>query len=332
MFKNIVESYLITTKDKLIFEVKGVLHPSERIIAYLRYVPIDIGKNKASTTKYRKIVHLPERTAFLKKHYPEYIWYHKKTRRQYQSVPYEYIQAVHNPKTFLKHLRLKPSRNNTDEKIVQLTDLLVHVSGINYEDIGITGSHLVYLSNNESDIDLTIFGKEACLQFYNSIDKIFTYEDIQAYEDKALEQHVKFRWPKLERYQTKLQEIEKQKKLQGFFKDKEFFIRLVMNPEDIPYQFDDFEIISLGRIETTLQIQDHQKAIFTPTEYEIVPTEPEISKVISYRSRFCEQVRKGQYVKAYGRLERVLNLDNNITSYQLVLGESNEDYLIPIEK
>ena len=34
-----IEGHFLVTEDGLIFEVKGVIHPEERIIAYLRYAP-----------------------------------------------------------------------------------------------------------------------------------------------------------------------------------------------------------------------------------------------------------------------------------------------------
>ncbi len=41
--KEAIEGYFLTTKDNLIFDVKGIAHPSDRIIAFVRYVPIEFG-------------------------------------------------------------------------------------------------------------------------------------------------------------------------------------------------------------------------------------------------------------------------------------------------
>jgi len=65
-----IEGWFVITYDDLIFEVKGVIHPRNRIIAYVRYVP-DIDGERGG---HRKVYNLHEREVFLKEKFPDYLW------------------------------------------------------------------------------------------------------------------------------------------------------------------------------------------------------------------------------------------------------------------
>ena len=64
MLEKLVEGYFIKTLDNLIFEVKGVIHPNDRIIAYVRYVPNIVSSD--SVPRFQKIYDLYEREKYLK--------------------------------------------------------------------------------------------------------------------------------------------------------------------------------------------------------------------------------------------------------------------------
>ncbi|MFW9845496.1 MAG: hypothetical protein ACFFD6_02010, partial [Candidatus Thorarchaeota archaeon] len=57
-----IEGHFIITDDDLIFEVKGVIHPSDRVIAYLRYIKDDSGDRRSRDgTRFRKVYDLVRR-------------------------------------------------------------------------------------------------------------------------------------------------------------------------------------------------------------------------------------------------------------------------------
>ncbi|MHA2396502.1 MAG: hypothetical protein ACXAC0_07350, partial [Candidatus Thorarchaeota archaeon] len=71
MAENLVEGYFVITKDNLVFEIKGVIHPRNRVIAYLRYVPTT-GMASDSDIGYKKVYELTERETYLQNNYPSY--------------------------------------------------------------------------------------------------------------------------------------------------------------------------------------------------------------------------------------------------------------------
>ncbi|MFX1578032.1 MAG: hypothetical protein ACFFBJ_00135, partial [Promethearchaeota archaeon] len=78
MTTNLAEGYFIITTDGLIFEVKGIVHPRDRVIAYLRYVPTPSG--------YQKVYDLNERENYLRTNYSSYLWFSEPHGRVVQSV------------------------------------------------------------------------------------------------------------------------------------------------------------------------------------------------------------------------------------------------------
>jgi len=71
-----IEGFFIKSVDDLIFDVKGLSHPQDRIISFVRYVPAKFYENtqKSFTKGYSKLYDLLERYAFLHQNFPQYIY------------------------------------------------------------------------------------------------------------------------------------------------------------------------------------------------------------------------------------------------------------------
>lgn len=322
---NLVEGYFITTTDDLIFEVKGVLHPEARVIAYLRYVPVSSG--------YKKVYALDEREAYLQDNYPSYLWFSEAHGRVVQSVPSEKIEFIHDPVECLKNLRNRVGGISALEQAsVDLVEKLVESTGVAWSDIGITGSQLVNIARSDSDIDLIVFGLDACQAFYSGLSRNITrIPGIERYSGTLLDEHVSFRWGMHTELKPILRELERTKVLQGLFNGYHFFVRLVKNPEDIDHVYGDHLFQMKKQQFVSGMVIDDSDSIFTPCEY-LVECEnvPSLRKLVSYRGRFTEQVSQGSSFEAKGRLEMVTVQSKGDQYLQLVMGENPADYLIPV--
>ena len=69
------EGDLLETGDNVLFDVKGLVHPSNRVVAFLRYVPDPDGDRERAGTRYRKVYALSERYALLRQAFPQYLVY-----------------------------------------------------------------------------------------------------------------------------------------------------------------------------------------------------------------------------------------------------------------
>ena len=325
--KNLVEGHFVITIDNLIFEIKGIFHPRNRVIAYLRYVPTT---NEISG--YRKVYALDERETYLQNNYPSYLWFSEPHGRVVQSVPNDRIKSVLNPVDCLRNLRVSDETiSDLEQASVNLATGLVDATGIEWTDIGITGSQLVGVAREDSDIDLVVYGLDACRRFYSNLsDSITSIKGIEHYSGSLLDAHVSFRWGAHEDLKSILREIEQAKLLQGLFEGYHFFVRLVKTPRDFDYAYDDFSYQMKGHQLVSGKVVDDNEAIFTPCEYLVECNNlPSLRKLVSYRGRFTEQISKGRTFEAHGRLEVVTNHKEQEQFMQLVLGELPTDYLIP---
>ncbi len=322
------------TKDNLIFEVKGNVHPKDRIIAYLRYVPVKTGDRMAlDGTKYRKIYNLLEREEYLKKNYPKYLWNDNVHGRVVQSVTKSDVSFVLSPVDFLRQLRdsgihLTPLQRAS----LELAKILTSDFNLTWENLGLTGSQLTGLSTLDSDIDLVVYGDAAGKKFYTSLRENFDSSPyLSRYSGSALDSHVEFRWSSIP-HKDELREIEASKVLQGTYNSYEFFIRLVKMPQDVGYEYGDLRFEERGSLSVHCKVVDDSDSIFTPCYY-VVECEqnPQLTKLVSFRGRFTEHVKRGMVVEAKGRLESVCTTDGDDLYLQLVMGESPDDSLTPIK-
>jgi len=327
----LVEGYFIATVDNLIFEIKGVIHPKDRLIAYLRYIPAK-GETIDSGVEYKKIYALDERETYLKNNFPFYLWFSEFHGRVVQSVPINRIKFVFDPVDFLADLRGSyDTISGLEQASVKLVRELVESTGIRWSDIGVTGSQLIGVAKEGSDIDLVIYGAEVCRKFYSSLSKnIVSLSGIERYKGSVLDKHVSFRWGEHKNFKSILRKIEQAKILQGLFEGYHFFMRLVKNPSDINYSFDDISFQMKGQQMVLGKVIENIDSIFTPCEYLVECKEfPNLKKLVSYRGRFTEQISKDTSFEALGRLETVINHKEKKQYLQLVLGERPTDYLIP---
>jgi len=178
----LVEGYFIRTSDNLIFEVKGVVHPHDRIIAYVRYVPnLDSG--------FRKIYDLQKREEYLSNGFLGYLWFSKTHGRILQAVPHKKIVQVFNP---IEHMnQIRNDKSALSIATSNLVELLLDNTGIDRTEIGVTGSQLVGVATEKSDIDLVVYGESTCRKFYNRLRKKFDkIPRLERYEGELLDAHV----------------------------------------------------------------------------------------------------------------------------------------------
>ncbi|MGQ4871561.1 MAG: hypothetical protein ACP6IT_06975, partial [Candidatus Thorarchaeota archaeon] len=103
---DVFEGQFIVTPDNLIFEVKGVVHPPDRVTAYLRYVPDPRGDRRTERgQRFRKIYDLDMREKYLYENAPQYLHYDPVVGRIMQSVPVDDVVRVLDPVERLTVLR-----------------------------------------------------------------------------------------------------------------------------------------------------------------------------------------------------------------------------------
>jgi len=344
-FKKGIEGDYLETKENLIFDIKGIHHPKDRKICFIRFYPTSEGERLRDGLKYKKIYKLKERFEFLRKNYPKYLFYSPQLDLELQGVNIKDIKKIYTPRKYFQKLENKETHSNIEQDSLDLCYLFIKESNFPKDSIGITGSPMVGLNKEDSDIDLIIYGTENSLNFQSNLENLFNKDsnDLRKYTLHEYKEHYQWRAGGSGVAFEDFLKTEKRKLHQGKYREREFFIRYLKSPEDWKGTFYDYKYKDFGRIKAKAKIIDANYSIFTPCEYKIAPFEIlAISKEInfndvkknlryinSFRGRFCEQAREQEKVLVEGKLEKVFYKDNQY--FRILLTEQTKDKMILLD-
>ncbi|MBM4401322.1 MAG: hypothetical protein FJ045_05160, partial [Crenarchaeota archaeon] len=166
------EGELIKTRDNVIFDVKGLVHPPNKVIAFPRFIPSPQGTRGSQKDLYGKIYSLGERFKFLEQNSPNLIVHDPVFDETLCEVPIDTIQEHYEPIEKLRLLRTSKKLSDLERKAVQLAESLKKAADIPWSAIGISGSVLVGLHASKSDIDPVVYGVENCRKAYAALENL----------------------------------------------------------------------------------------------------------------------------------------------------------------
>ncbi len=335
--KPIIEGYYVESTEGLFFAVKGLVHPPEAVVAYLRYATDPGGERQREGIHYRRLYSFEEQEMLLEEKYPFYLFFDPVFGERLQGVPRERIKRVYDPCLKLAELRRNGGRDELEEKAIEFANLLIERAEIPEENIGISGSILVGLHTPRSDIDLTVYGSESCWAVHKALREML---DEPEGEVRKLNERESRTLYALRSQDTPMSfgdfvRLEGRKVIQGKFRGYEYFIRFVRMPSEAGEEYGKRKYTSLGEAEVEATVSDASGAIFTPCSYRIEHTqlvgaqqaEPLLKEVVSFRGRFCEQARKGERIIARGKLEEVVT-EKGTVHHRLLLGGRGDSIVV----
>lgn len=330
------EGDLIETKNGIIFDVKGLIHPPDKIIAFPRFIPSTKGNRIRKKIKYGKIYNLKERFDFLKKKFPNLITYDPVFDETLCEIPFEKIKKRYNPIKKLEILRSNKKISELEKKAVELLKILKEKVRIPWKSIGISGSILVGLNNLKSDIDPVIYGTKNCMKAYNELEKMLKLRNtnLKAYDAIGLKNLYDFRSKDTRMSFSDFLKVESRKAFQGTFLETDFFIRFIKDWPEIHEKYGDFRFKNYGEAKIAATITDDSESLFTPCTYRVEKVEmikgvkkSKIKEIVSFRGRFCKQAKKDEKIIAQGKIEQVIS-NKNKCYYRLILGSKTTDYMV----
>ena len=317
------EGDYILTVDGLFFAVKGGRHSADLVVAVLRYIPNATGDRVLDGVTYRRIYDLKESTQYLLSHYSEYInkipWLELET----QSVPVSKIAKMYNPKDKLEEIVANPT-TVLHKRIKRFVDALSSMSGVDVSCFGLSGSLLIELENEASDIDLNVYGEAEGRRVYGGLKELREKEDwITGYDTVTVENVLVSRWGKTGLDLETLRISECGKLLHGMVFGVDYFIRLLREE-------DNSTSTPLNTVTIRAKVTDESASIYTPCTYLVQSMSDEypVTELKSYRGKFTEQVDIGDIVEVRGTLEKVTR-DGDVF-YRIILGGA-EDYLVSVD-
>jgi len=331
------EGDLIKTKSNVVLDVKGTVHPKDKIIAFPRFIPQPEGTRKGKDTTYGKVYSLSDRFRYLQENHPGLIVFDPVFGETLCEVPAEQISEHYQPTEKLASLRTSKHLTALENKALQLATALKEKADIPWSNIGISGSIMAGLTTEKSDIDPLVYGSENCKKAYialqnflqdaNSQFKPYTKQELQTLFDfRSKDTHMSF---------EDFVSIESRKAFQGMFMGTDFFVRFVKDYDEIGEQYGDVCYKNSGYGKIVANIVDDIDALFTPCTYKLRdvqvvdgPKLEPITEISSFRGRFCQQATVGETIEAQGKIELVTDNKSKTEHYRLILGNKPADYMI----
>jgi predicted nucleotidyltransferase len=182
-----------------------------------------------------------------------------------------------------------------------------------------------------------VYGSKNCQAVHGAIGLHFkkSKSPLRPYTEDELRRLSSFRASDTSTEWNSFLRTEKRKRLQGVFRNREYFLRFVKDWNEMKESYGDVTYRSLGQITIKAIVSNDDEALFTPCTYKIsdvrivegqVAKTTNICEISSFRGRFCETAKKGELITARGKLELVS--DKSGCQYDRVLvGREKEDFL-----
>ena len=122
----------IHSTDDMYFASTNYLHPDNRIISFLRYIPDENGDREKNGQRYSK-VGSDEAFAYLKENHPEYLYHSEVANVTMMGVPIDKVDEIIRPEDRLKIIREGKDNKISDdirEKLIDLSDFFYYIGGI----------------------------------------------------------------------------------------------------------------------------------------------------------------------------------------------------------
>lgn len=334
----------IHTTDDLYFATTNYVHPDDRILSFLRYIPDKKGDREKDGKNYSK-VDSKQAYEYLRENHPEYLYYCYTTNSEMMGVPHDKVNKIIKPNDRLKSLMENEKfikNEKTHEllgKVINLAIIFHNEAGISFDDMGISGSTLPGLEkNNQSDIDFVIYGLEnhrnAIETFKRLKDKDvidvnkwknpFLVDDKDP-EDKFINKDIYLAsineefWETV--YEKRLKDsslsldefkwYENRKSNRGLINNTLFDILATRNWNEINESWGDISYEPLGESKIECKIKDALSAFDNPATYKITDVKVlegdkyDFKEVASFTHTYAGELIEGEYAVARGKIEKV---------------------------
>lgn len=331
------EGDIIEDLNRIIFDVKGLVHPPAKVVAFPRFIPNLQGNRIRGGIAYKKIYSISERFEFLKQNFPQYIVYDSVFDEKLCEVSEENVKNHYKPVNCLRQLRQCERLDDLERDALDFLELLREQAEISWSGMGISGSLLVKLHTLNSDLDPVIYGSENCRKAYEALMSLTqdVKSNVKAYTLGELRRLYAFRVKDTVISFKDFVKTESRKVLQGKFKTREYFIRFVKDWNEIREAYGSIQYRNFGYARIKAEVADDLEAIFTPCIYKLKNVKvlngtciSQIEEIASFRGRFCEQAKKDETVIAQGKVEQLTDRRQNREYFRLLLGNKPSDYMV----
>jgi len=333
----------LQTEEGYFFCVVGPLHPEDRVIAYLKYVPDPSGKwgsgkkRFARALRYYTMLDLLETLHLLEGH-PEYLHNSPVLGISMSAVPVDRISTHLKPEIKLSQLKRMRSLDTLQRKAVDLATLISEESRCTIEYFGVTGSLLLDIHQDFSDIDLIVYGRDTCQAVKGTLTRIYDEKSMIRRFDEGRSRE----WclNKARMYPVTYEEAARilaKKWGRGLFGETMFSVHPAKLEEEVSEKYGDRIFKPEGTVKIEAVVSDAAEAGFMPAVYKVEdvrilegPSIEDIREVTSYEGLYGDIGESEDRIVAYGKLERVANPETGEEYHRVLIGSpevQGRDYI-----
>uniref|UniRef100_A0A7C3VJK5 DNA polymerase subunit beta n=1 Tax=Archaeoglobus fulgidus TaxID=2234 RepID=A0A7C3VJK5_ARCFL len=262
------------------FSVVGYRN-EERIKSFLRYVPDSDGDRELDGKRYRKLSHDEAVNSPLAKKY---------LSSGVFRLPYSAVEEIYKPEERLEFAMASP-------EVRKIVDFF---SEIPKDKMGVTGSRLIGLEGEDSDVDFIVYGN-CWLMAREKLRKSIETGKLSEPDDATWEFIYKKRKIPLP-YEIFI--LHERRKYHRAFLGSTYFDLLYVRDygeieRDVPEDFG----VKKGKVEIEATVKDDSLAFDYPGYYLV--EHPEIEAILSFTHTFVGQAFRGERVLARGDLEEI---------------------------
>ncbi len=341
----------IADNDGLIFCVVGNMHPPGKVICYLKYVPeyrrgyrskwSRNGQYYGRILPYYSAVGVSKTYEYLEKHKPDYLVWDESLNIKFPMVPIESISIHYKPEERLNQI-LRECQDSLEHQVRELYTILADKSGI--DSFGVTGSILLGIHNPKiSDIDLTVYGIENSWKVRHTMVEILEKQSYGIEKPKSLVE----KWAKhivqihKIQYQAALK-LYMEKWNRALYKGRQFSVHPVKTEEEVKERYGSLRYQPLGMAKIKCTVEDARESLFIPAVYKVKDVKllegpsqtTQIEKIVTYEGLYSDVAVEGDKIVAYGKLEKILNIESGASGYRLLVGSQeaeSKDYILKEE-
>lgn len=327
---------MIQTSDNVIFDVKGLVHPANRVVAFPRYIPDPTGIRGKPGKTYSKVYNLAERFRYLQRTAPQLIVEDPVFGEKICEVPANKITKHYEPVNALAKLRKAKRLQPLERKVLELADELHSVASIPWSSFGISGSVMAGLSTLQSDIDPLVYGSRNCRKAYAALQTLLrkTKTHFTYYNREELASLFDFRSKDTQMSFDDFVRVESRKAFQGRYDGVDYFVRFVKDWQEVDEEYGDIVYSNAGYTKISAVVTDDSEALFTPCTYKVAKVRvlegsklDSITEVVSFRGRFCLQAKPNESVKVQGKVELVTDKRSGKKFHRIIIGNQPADFM-----
>lgn len=274
----------IETAEGLVFAVVEQGLEEGKVLCFLRYVKKETSYLKVATD---------EANQYLKKNAAQYLFYSKKKSAHLHAVTVDDIVIHHRPPQRLGLILAKQNPDLIEQDCIALCQLFIQ-NGIQLNVLGITGSLLIGVQKDSSDIDIVVYGRDHFYRVRSLIKNLIAKGSLSTLKESD--------W--LDSYQRRSCDLnyqdyvwhEQRKYNKALINQRKFDLNLIVTTKQ-----DAGIYKKQGAILIQTEVINAEFSFDYPAMFQV--KHEAINEVVCYTATYTGQAEKGEWIDVSGALE-----------------------------